>query len=120
MTRPCWRASAGKPSALRGTLDGASGHPDEGMRCAVGDVLEALDLPETGPLVHGYRPAVERGNRQGVTLRPQRCGDEPQARADKRLTQSTAVQVGPQAQPDIRHPPGERDPEKPGERLPRR
>ena len=42
------------------------------MKPAVGEVLEALNLPETGLLVHGDRPAVERSHGEGIALRPER------------------------------------------------
>ncbi len=42
------------------------------MTSAVGEVLEALNLLETGPLVHGDRPAVERSHGEGIALRPER------------------------------------------------
>src|SRR5262249_8981117 len=51
-----------KPAASRRTLDRAPGHPDIGMKPALGGILAALDLPETGPLVDGDCPAVERSH----------------------------------------------------------
>ena len=56
------------PAASCTVFGGAPGHPDKGMKSAVGDVLEALNLLETGPLVHGDRPAVERSHREGIAL----------------------------------------------------
>lgn len=61
-----------RPPASCRALDRAPGHPDKGMTSAVGDVLEALDLLETDPLVHGDRPAVERSHGEGIALRPER------------------------------------------------
>lgn len=70
-----WRMAADLPgskaAASCGTLDRTPGHPDKGMKPAVGEVLEALDLPETGPLVYGDCPAVERSHGEGITLGPQ-------------------------------------------------
>jgi hypothetical protein len=40
------------------------------MKPAVGEVLEALDLLEPGPLIYGDCPAVERSHGEGVALRP--------------------------------------------------
>src|SRR5260370_13745633 len=65
-------ACAGRPAPSCGILGRVPGHPDEGMTSAVGEVLEALNLPETGPLVHGDRPAVERSHDKGIALRPER------------------------------------------------
>ena len=62
----------GRSAASCRALDRASGQPDKGMKPAVGDVLEALNLLETGPLVHGDRPAVERSHGEGIALCPER------------------------------------------------
>ena len=62
----------GGPAASCRALDRVPGHPDKGMKPAVGEVLEALNLLETGPLVHGDRPVVERGHGEGIALRPER------------------------------------------------
>ena len=69
-----WRMAADRPgskaAASCGTLDRVPGHPDKGMKPAVGEVLETPGLPEPGPLVDGDCPAVERSHGEGVTLRP--------------------------------------------------
>jgi len=64
--------AVGRPAASSRTLNRAPGHPDKGMKPAVGEVLEALNLLETGPLVHGDRPVVERSHGEGIALRPER------------------------------------------------
>src|SRR5580658_3887282 len=92
-----WPVRGGPAPSFR-ILDRAPGHPDEGMKPAVGEVLEALNLLETGPLVHGDRPAVERRHDQGVALRPERRRGEPQAGAEERLTQPVAGKARPQSQ----------------------
>jgi hypothetical protein len=51
-----WRAR-GRITVLCG-LGRAPGHPDEGMKPAVGDVLEAFHLLKPRSLVHGNRPAI--------------------------------------------------------------
>ena len=43
---PC----GGRPAASCGIFDRVPGHPDKGMKPAVGEVLEALNLLEAGPL----------------------------------------------------------------------
>jgi hypothetical protein len=53
-------------------LDCATGHPDKGMTSAVGGVLEALDLVESGPLVYGDRPVVECNHGEGIAVRAER------------------------------------------------
>ena len=64
-----WPVRGTRPAASGRALDRGPGHPDKGMTPAVGDVLEALNLLETGPLVYGDRPAVERSHGEGIALR---------------------------------------------------
>src|SRR5215471_14830930 len=77
-----WRCRWIRPTAsLWTTFDRAPGHPDEGVPPSVGEVFEPVNLLETGPLVHGDRPAIERSDREGIALCPQRSRGETQAGA---------------------------------------
>ena len=65
-------------------VDRAPCHPDESMQPAIGEMLVALHLPEASPLIHGDRPLIEHGHREGKALRAQRHGGETKAAADER------------------------------------
>jgi len=73
--------------ALTWICSGPIGHPDEGVKPAIRELLEVLNRPQARSLIHGDRPAIERGHCQGVALRAQRDSGETKTGGDKRLTQ---------------------------------
>ena len=77
------------------------------MPPSVAEVFEPVNFLETGPLVHGDRPAVECSYCEGIALCSERRRGEMQAGAQERVTQATAGQVGPQSQADLGREPGE-------------